>query len=70
MTFGYVKVLVCFHYVFLYVSSQLEEEKEEEMWGSQKKEMMEAGGKKKYRAGEVEIVSKIYVYSLSEMAYE
>ena len=54
-----------------YVSSQGEEEKEEEeVQGSQKEEMVEAGCQEKYRLREVEIVSKIHVYSLSEVAYE
>ena len=37
---------------------------------SKKEEMVEAGCQEKHRVGEVEIVSKICVYSLSEVAYE
>ena len=38
--------------------------------GQSKEEMVVAGCQEKHREGEVEIVSKIYVYSLSEVAYE
>ena len=56
--FGYVKVLACFHYVFLYVSSQ-----GGGAGGNMgQKEVVEAGGTKKYRVGEVEIVSKTHIF--------
>ena len=38
--------------------------------GQSKEEMVVAGCQEKHREGEVEIVSKIYVYSLSEVTYE
>ena len=63
MTFlDMLKVLVCFHYVFLYVSSQGGRRKRKRC-GAEK--MVEAGGEKKYRVGEVEIVSKnLYFFLL------
>ena len=54
MTFGYVKVLVCFHYLFLYVSSQGEDEEAP----PERKKVVVASCQKEYWVGEVEIVSK------------
>ena len=69
MTFGYVKVLVCVHFMFLCFQSG-GRRKRRGGAGWAKKEMVEAHHQEVHRAGKVEIVSKIYVYSLSEVAYE
>ena len=55
--FGYVKVLVCFHCVLICFQSGGGGGED-----AGQKEMVEAGGMKKYRVGEVEIVSKTYIF--------